>query len=94
MNRACESCEMQRCMMRSPMVTDCSRHKPKPKPYTNADRIRAMSDEELAEFITIRQERCDYCQLSYIEGACTETLCEDAMLKWLRQPAKDGEGDD
>ena len=58
---------------------------------TNADRIRAMSDEELAEFITVAQERCDYCQLSYIEGACTETLCEDAMLKWLKQPVKDGE---
>ena len=57
------------------------------KPKTNADRIRAMSDEELAEFLSSGlKEPCDCCQLAVFEGACTETLCEDAMMKWLQQP--------
>lgn len=57
---------------------------------TNADRIRAMSDEELAEFINGIAVRacCDYCQLAYTDGACTETLCDDARENWLRQPAE------
>ncbi len=58
---------------------------------TNEDRIRAMSDEELAEFLCRVKEPCDYCQLATIMGACTESLCDDAMMKWLKQPA---EGED
>ena len=59
------------------------------KPQTNAQKIRAMSDEELAVFLSRDlKEPCDYCQLAVFEGACTETLCEDAMMKWLQQPAE------
>ena len=66
------------------MVRDCRHFWEK----TNADRIRAISDEELAEFLNRLKEPCDYCQLAVVEGACTETLCDDAMLKWLQQPAE------
>ena len=61
---------------------------PKPrKQMTNADRIRSMSDDELAVFLSSDlKEPCDYCQLAVFEGACTETLCDDAMMNWLRQP--------
>ena len=56
---------------------------------TNADRIRAMSDEELAKFLSNDlKEPCDCCQLAVFEGACTETLCDDAMMKWLQQPVE------
>lgn len=55
---------------------------------TNADRIRAMSDEELAEFLNRVKEPCDCCQLAVVAGACTETLCDEAMMKWLKQPAE------
>ena len=56
---------------------------------TNADRIRAMSNEELAEFLSSGlKEPCDCCQLAVFEGACTETLCDDAMMKWLQQPVE------
>ena len=59
------------------------------KKQTNADRIRAMSDEELAVFLSRDlKEPCDYCQLAVFEGACTEKLCDDAMMKWLQQPAE------
>lgn len=58
------------------------------KPMTNGDRIRAMSDEELAEFLNRVKQPCDNCQLAVVEGACTETLCDDAMEKWLKQPCE------
>ena len=57
---------------------------------TNADRIRAMSDEELAVFLSRDlKQPCDYCQLAVFEGACTETICDDAMMKWLQEPPKE-----
>ena len=63
-----------------------------PKPHkakTNADRIRSMTDQELAVFLSRDlKQPCDYCQLVISDGACTETLCEDAMVKWLQQQAK------
>lgn len=52
------------------------------KQLTNADRIRAMRDEELREFIC-GSANCDVCAWS---NGCSCTLSE-----WLRQPAKDGE---
>lgn len=64
---------------------------PKPyKPMTNGDRIRSMTDEELAEFLNKIAVRacCDYCQLAYTDGACTETLCDDARENWLKQPVR------
>lgn len=61
---------------------DCRHFKQK----TNGDRIR---DEELAEFLNRVKEHCEYCQLSAVAGACTETLCDDAMEEWLKQPVED-----
>ena len=60
---------------------------------TNAQKIRGMSDEELATFIseiadecernTERNQHCYGCDIEY----CVRESC----LKWLQQPAK---GDD
>lgn len=53
------------------------------KPKTNADRIRAMSDEQLAKMIT-----------KPIGYACRKDCdiendgCEDCVLAWLKQDAK------
>ena len=61
---------------------------------TNGDRIRSMTDEELVGLLSRTIEpHCDYCQLATVEGACTDTLCEDAILKWLQQPADGGAED-
>ena len=62
---------------------------------TNAQKIRGMSDKELAVFLSRDlKQPCDYCQLADFEGACTETLCDDAIMKWLQMPAeKDGNDD-
>lgn len=57
------------------------------KPKTNADRIRAMSDVELEQFIN-HFNICDSrtneeCKMSYC--AC----CEVCVMDWLQQPAED-----
>ena len=46
---------------------------------TNADRIRAMSDEELKEFICSTLQ-CKFCKF--------EGWGECELLEWLQQPAK------
>ena len=54
---------------------------------TNADRIRAMSDEELAEVLSAPCLGCvvKNCRLhNYGSGGCTI-----AFLKWLQQPAEE-----
>ena len=55
---------------------------------TNADRIRKMSDEELAKFIAtpcqceVRPKRDGFRE-------CGNDLCLQYLLKWLRQPAEE-----
>ena len=57
-------------------------------PMTNADRIRSMTDQELAVLLSRElKEPCDFYQLAVLDGACIETLCDDAMMKWLQQPS-------
>ena len=58
------------------------------KPQTNADRIRAMNDEELAwELMTWRIETC--ARLNGAESPYPYT--QKSILDWLKQPVKDGE---
>lgn len=63
---------------------------PKPRrPQTNGDRIRAMTDEELARFICDMRIGCDMCQGSdlcnHVDGRA------NGMVKWLQQPAEGGD---
>lgn len=53
---------------------------------TNSDRIRAMSDEEMAEWIYLTVGFRD-CPIR--EDRCFED-CENRWLDWLRQEATDG----
>lgn len=48
---------------------------------TNADRIRAMSDEELAEFISS-------CGCPDHARNCTDS-CKDCTMEWLKQPVNE-----
>ena len=53
------------------------------KPQTNADRIRAMTDEELASGIWTDFGPNKWCK-NY--SGCTDNeLCEDCILKWLKE---------
>lgn len=58
---------------------------PDPVPMTNADRIRAMSDEELAEFIKNIKVRAVFCKAAKNNDAFDE-LCS---AEWLQQPAEE-----
>ncbi|WP_303190278.1 hypothetical protein [Clostridium phoceensis] len=66
-------------------------------PITNADRIRAMSDEELAD-IFLRADFCKCCEHEK-DGVCNYICaypniplyegCKQAALKWMKQPAEE-----
>jgi hypothetical protein len=53
-------------------------------PVTTADRIRAMSDEELAKLL--KSGGCP----SIDHTACYEMTCDGCWRDWLRQPAGGG----
>lgn len=58
-------------------------------PMTNADHIRAMSDEELCEFILeIRDGDC-LNDRRYVNDP--HKGCDDCTLEWLKQPYKENE---
>ena len=56
------------------------------KKQTNADRIRSMSDEELAEQLATY----DSCPSSKFERNCTN-VCEACWLAWLKAEVEDAE---
>ena len=57
---------------------------------TNADSIRAMSDEELANWLDYMYGRCDWCDTDKIgTDDCSDIACTDCIFKWLQQPAEE-----
>lgn len=70
----CDNCKKHDdCASGSGLVWTCGAYAP--KVVTNAEKIRSMTDQELAVFLSRDlKEPCDYCQLAVFEGACTETL--------------------
>ena len=64
---------------------------PDPVPMTNADRIRAMSDEELATFISEIADECERnteCN-QHCYGCDIEYCVRESCLKWLQQSAEE-----
>lgn len=58
----------------------------KVKPKTNSDRIRAMTDEELAEYLGY----IHYCPAPYL--TCDPTKeCKECWVTWLRSPVEETE---
>lgn len=53
--------------------------------HTNADRIRSMSDEELAEWINAKNT---WEQCAHEESACMKKLRVNGILRWLRSEAE------
>ena len=78
-------CTGKRCPMQvGYKVNECN-HKDCPyrtEPITNADRIRAMSDEELADVVANG--------VGCVRKAphCMDDDCTPCIRKWLQQPAK------
>lgn len=65
------------------MIRDCQYFWQK----TNGDRIRAMSDEELAEFLCGVYEDDDTFG-KFINGYIIPCYDEDSIKEWLQQPAE------
>lgn len=53
---------------------------------SNADRIRTMSDEEMARLFT-----GDWCEIVCGSPAVCDGNCEKNVLAWLEQEARDAE---
>lgn len=85
----CDSCRADCRHERNPreIVIKCGAYKP---PMTNADRIRAMSDKELAEFLChFRSDDAATCS-----GCKSEHYCRpghNGMIDWLQQPVEEGD---
>jgi len=58
-----------------------------PQPKTNADKLRSMTDEELAGFLTTD----DMCGLICGDPLACEGQCKQKMLDWLKKEADDDE---
>ena len=80
----CDRCAADCSHHRDPreIVVECGAYKP---PMTNADRIRSMSDEELAERIWPKfgcPEGKNHVTCGYVGE------CKDCWIGWLQSPAE------
>ena len=87
----CKGCKYENCSMESKECQGCKQNAvDKYKRMTQADRIRSMSDEELADFIRNLNECC-------LAGAgmvdCSNNTdcidCKGVVLKWLQQEVEE-----
>ena len=83
----CKTCENENCYGHSLPTTEkvCDGYK---HTTTNADRIRAMTDEELAEIFA--NNDCGYCRIHdfcFAKGSAMN--CEDVWLEWLKEENED-----
>lgn len=60
---------------------EAKRHRSPNKPKTNADRIRAMTDEELCELLI---KICHHPCIAK-NGDCGQIECKDCWIEWLKQ---------
>ena len=85
----CKNCPVNPCETMNYRGSACAAQRAKfglGDPQTNADRIRAMSDDELAKFIA---NPCE-CSVNPTEDGyreCGNELCKKHLLEWLKQPA-------
>ena len=64
-------------------------HKIEVKPVSNADRIRSMTDEELADWLGVY---CNGQTTQKVGKPCVSGMgsCEECWLDWLKEEVKDG----
>ena len=71
-------------------ISYCLRSPCKQQQLSNADRIRAMSDKEMAKFlanIAVGEACVFFCENPKRTVVCWE--CKRCIAEWLKQPAED-----
>lgn len=93
----CDTCANTKCVNRRSDIICCSSYKPKVQ--THADRIRAMSDEELATHLHDIGWDCHLCaehirldNEPLLRGEKCDEKCVEHCLEWLKQPVEDDDG--
>lgn len=86
-DRTCDTCYF---CDRPPYKSPCSEcdsgskwEKNAPNRQTNADRIRAMTDEEMAHYFSEQPDACPG------RAGCSGKNCYDCWLAWLKQEASE-----
>ena len=81
----CDNCKKHDdCATGSGLVWPCGAYVP--KVITNAERIRAMSDDDLCELL-MGDPPCDRIVCPHREGLFE---CRKCVFNWLQQPAEGG----
>lgn len=82
------------CSAVCPLYGDCVtafRKEQEQRVRTNADRIRCMSDEDLAKFLAGFDPHCCNCPADGVCGGCSSTPPRDCAWwfeEWLQEPCK------
>lgn len=79
-------CDGDCCELRKDFFTPCENceHYESKNKRTNADRIRAMTDEELAGLFA--DGNCGYCRIhDFCFAKGCQIDCEDMWLDWLKE---------
>ena len=90
-NKGCNTCKYEHCDNQDYPCSKCSHaFIDKYEPKTNADKIREMSDEELAEFLDIVGEDGISSQYADIpcDCCCEKTECSKCWKEWLQSEAE------
>lgn len=88
----CKSCEYETMCVMPEFIRNnlkaCKVYEPKEK-KTNADRIRSMSDEELAEFLEkIVSGNRDVIGINCVNSKCENWKCTECIGRWLQSEAE------
>ena len=93
----CKLCKYENCSMESKECIGCKQNSvDKYKRMTQADLIRSMSDEELAEVIA-SGELCAICPVCkyygtedcYVENDGTSKNCSQGIIQWLQSEVEE-----
>ena len=84
----CNICVNGKLPFDSATCVECGLSRKNYKPITNADKIRAMTDEELAGWMANNVD-CQYCSVRSEWCTESEAACKRNWLDWLRQEVKE-----
>lgn len=98
--KLCKDCRNRGKKRNCKFYTDVSNYAERCKDFeeiklTNADRVRSMSDEELAQMITSGElcAICPFCKYygtdsCYLENEDAHKNCDSGIIEWLRSEAE------